>query len=112
MIERPHLKFPFTLDPATNTVQVVEQDTPEHVMSCELVIVHYPAGTRADRPEFGWAWPDMQTMPLDLTPLQQALERFEPRGQANVAQHADLAASLVTVEAQIAIRSSDTGTPA
>jgi phage baseplate assembly protein W len=101
----PHLSFPFQRDPVSGVVQVVEQDTVEHVMSCELVIVHYPLGARTDRPEFGWAWPELEGAPLNLASLEQALGQFEPRGQANASQYADVAAATVYVSVDVAIQS-------
>ena len=107
MIERPHIKFPFQRDPATGKVQVVEQDTPEHVMSCELVIVHCPVGFRADRPEFGWPFPEMRGAPLNLDALTQALEQFEPRGEANAEQYYDVAEAVAHVSVDVKVRSQD-----
>lgn len=90
MIERPHLRFPFARDPHTGSVGVVEQDSVDHVMSCEMVITVCPLGARDDRPEFGWPWPDLQTPPLDTESLRVALEEFEPRADVEVTQFADL----------------------
>ncbi len=101
--ERPHIQFPFQRG-ANGKVNCVEQGEPEHVMSCEMVIVHCPLGYRDDRPDFGWPWPELQNMPLDLSGLEQALERFEPRGDANVTQYADLAASVVSAHVDVLIR--------
>jgi len=102
---RPHLQFPFTRDPVSRTVQVVEQDTVEHVMSCEMVIVSCPLGFREDRPEFGWAWPELKNAPLDLGSLEQALRQFEPRRNASASQYLDFAAATVNVNVEIAIAS-------
>ena len=92
--------------PACGQVSVVEQDTVEHIMSCETVIASYPVGYRHDRPEFGWAWPDLTTYPIDTSGLEQALKQFEPRGKATVVdQYLDamVAASVhVDVEVEIA----------
>jgi phage baseplate assembly protein W len=103
----PHLSFPFQRDPVSGSVQVVQQDTVEHVMSCELVIVNHPLGARLDRPEFGWAWPELQNAPLDLGSLEQALRQFEPRGQASAMQYADVAAATVHVSVDVAIQSTE-----
>jgi phage baseplate assembly protein W len=85
----------YVIDPRAGQVDVVEQDTVEHVMSCELVIVHCPVGYRDDRPEFGWAWPELATAPLNLGPLEQALKQFEPRGNADATQYLDQVGDLV-----------------
>lgn len=91
----PHIKFPLQRDPVTGQVIVVEQDTPDHVMSCEMVIVNHPVNYRQDRPEFGWAWPDLAGLPLNLGSLEQALRQFEPRGNASATQYADAAQAAV-----------------
>ena len=98
----PHFRYPFRRG------SVVEQDTVDHVMSCEMVIVNYPVGYRQDRPEFGWPWPDLQTPPLDLGPLENALKQFEPRGTATATQYADLVQTAMQhVSVDVAIQSSD-----
>jgi phage baseplate assembly protein W len=88
MPDRPHFAFPFTRG-VTGKVNVNEQDTIEHVMACEHVIVRCPLGFRDDRPEFGWPFPVFQNAPLDLTALTEALNRFEPRGTATGHEYAD-----------------------
>jgi phage baseplate assembly protein W len=103
--ELPHLSFPFQRDPVSGSVQVVEQDTVEHIMSCETVIVQHPLGYRQDRPEFGWAWPELENAPLNLGSLEQALQQFEPRGQASATQYLDVARAAVQVSVDVAIES-------
>lgn len=99
---RPHFQFPFRRG------AVVEQDTVDHIMSCEAVIVSYPVGLRQDRPEFGWPWPELSTPPLDLGPLEQALRQFEPRGTATASQYTDLIqASMQHISVDVAIQSND-----
>jgi phage baseplate assembly protein W len=104
--ETPHIQFPFTRG-SSGSINVVEQDSVEHVMSCELVIVHHPLGYRYDRPEFGWAWPELENAPLNLNSLEQALRQFEPRGDASAAQYADVAAAAINVSVDVAIQSTD-----
>jgi phage baseplate assembly protein W len=87
--EIPHFRHPFGRDPRTGKVAVVEQDTPEHVISCENVIVACPIGARDARPEFGWAWPEFRTAPLDVAGLEKALREFEPRSRATASEKAD-----------------------
>jgi len=86
----PHFAFPFQRG-RNGKVNVVEQDTEQHVMSCEALIVRYPRGFRVSRPEFGWNWPLFKTLPLDLSGLEEALATFEPRGRADASQWADAA---------------------
>ena len=108
--ERPHIAFPFARG-ASGSVNVVEQDTVEHVMSCETVIVSHPLGYRHDRPEFGWAWPELANVPLNLNSLEQALRQFEPRGSATASQYADVAqAAVQRVSVDVAIQSLEDAT--
>jgi hypothetical protein len=88
--DRPHIAFPFGRDPATGSLGVVEQDMAEHIMACEMVIAVCPLGARDDRPEFGWAWPELSTPPLDTGALASALETLEPRADVAITQYGDL----------------------
>lgn len=103
MADRPHFAFPFERDPS-GKIRVVEQDSDEHVMSCEHVIVRCPLGWREDKPEFGWPWPEFANMPLDLTGLEAALRRWEPRSRANATDYTEVANAAVrevTVEVEL-----------
>jgi phage baseplate assembly protein W len=77
-LERPHFQQPFTFVPGQG-VNVVEQDTPEHIQSCWYTIAACPTGFRTERPEFGWDQPFMRTMPVDFSGLVAAFQLFEPR---------------------------------
>jgi len=92
--ENPHFKFPFTLN-AEGRINQIEQDTIEHVQSCEEVIVRCPLGFRDDRPEFGWPWPEFANIPIDPQALEDALATFEPRGRANAVEWAEAANAAV-----------------
>jgi phage baseplate assembly protein W len=93
MADVPHFAFPFGR--SDGKVAVVEQDTSQHVMACENVIVRCPVGFRNERPEFGWRFPQFDPVPLDVRPLEAALARFEPRGHANAEEHADAVSAAV-----------------
>lgn len=102
-VDRPHFRFPFGLG-EDGRVGVLEQDTPDHVMSCEHVIVRCPVGWRQERPEFGWAFPEFRATPLDVGPLEAALAQFEPRGNADAhewADEADAAVRHITVNVEV-----------
>lgn len=88
MADTPHFAYPFQRG-ANGHIAVVEQDTDEHVMACENVIVRCPLGFRDERPEFGWPWPEFRTAPVDVGALEEALRRFEPRGRATGHEYAD-----------------------
>ena len=103
MADLPHFKFPFERG-TDGKVGVVEQDTDEHVMSCENVIVRCPVGFRVERPEFGWAFPEFHNAPIDTAALEAALQRFEPRSRATAREYADAADEAVrniTVEVEV-----------
>jgi hypothetical protein len=63
----PHLAFPFARTPDGTGIAVNEQDTENEIMDCQMVIVNCPVGYRDDRPEFGWAFPDLKQAPLNTT---------------------------------------------
>jgi hypothetical protein len=89
-VERPHFDFPFRRDPQTGKVAVVEQGSPEHIAACDNVVIRCPIGFRDERPEFGWPFPRMRTIPLDLSQLREALRRFgHSNGGADVSQYTD-----------------------
>jgi phage baseplate assembly protein W len=99
----PHFAFPFERG-ADGKVKVVEQDTPEHVMACENVIVRCPRGYRLDRPEFGWPFPTFRNAPIDVNELEAALRKFEPRSRVSAFEYADVADNArrnITVEVQV-----------
>ncbi len=79
--ETPHFAFPFGRG-ANGKIEVCEQGSEAHVTACANVIARCQLGARPERPEFGWRWPYMHLLPLDLTGLTDALARFEPRARA------------------------------
>lgn len=83
MANRPHWGYPFARG------SYVEQDTPDHVSSCENVIVRCPVGFREERPDFGIPWPEFATAPIDPVEITAALRRLEPRGNATGEEYAD-----------------------
>jgi phage baseplate assembly protein W len=85
MTDIPHWTFPFARG------SYVEQDTTDHVMSCENVIVRCPLGFRDDRPDFGIPFPEFATVPVDPAAVTAALRRLEPRGEARGEEYADTA---------------------
>lgn len=111
--ERPHFAFPFARG-ANGKVNVVEQDSPEHIMACENVIARCPLRARVERPDFGWRWPYMRALPLDTTDLIAALKRFEPRSEptAESAQElAQVALGVADVNVNVGVPNADpTGT--
>jgi phage baseplate assembly protein W len=88
----PHLAFPFRRNPDTGKVVAVQQDTDEHIQSCEASIANCNLGRRIDRPDFGWPFPTGKQIPVDPRPLIDALNKFEPRVKnRSVTEYQDLA---------------------
>jgi phage baseplate assembly protein W len=74
-VEFPHFAFPFQRGPDN----VVEQDTPEHVLGCLLTIAHCPVGFRLERPDFGIPWMEYRTQIDPSSSVEDALLELEPR---------------------------------
>lgn len=102
---RPHFAFPFTR--TATGVQSVEQDSEEHILAQEQMVAYCPLGYREERPEFGWPWPDLQLMPIDATPLLNALNTFVPDANATLARAYMVAAGVFEIDVNVQIKSSD-----
>lgn len=85
----PHFRWPFELCTRHDQIKVVEQDSSEHIMACENVIVRCPVGFREDRPEYGVPWPEYNQK-IDDGGIAAALRRWEPRSQADVSHAREL----------------------
>jgi hypothetical protein len=90
MAENPHFDFPFRRGP-DGKVAVVEQRSPQHITSQQLAVVLTPQGYRAERPDFGWEWPEFATIPLDLSSLRDAFIRLVPDADSTIEEWADAA---------------------
>jgi phage baseplate assembly protein W len=89
-------------------VMVVEQDTADHILSCQSVIASCPVGFRNDRPEFGWAFPVFQQLPIQYDALVDALRTFEPRAPDITATEAeDLVVGSETILIQSRVETDD-----
>lgn len=100
MVVTPHFAFPF--ERVNGKAMTVEQDTVEHVMSCENVIVRCPVGFRVERPEFGIPWPEYRQ---DVQPgeIEAAMRRFEPRSNlraSEIRSLLDASQSEITIEVE------------
>jgi phage baseplate assembly protein W len=103
MAELPHFSFPFSRG-SGGSVNVVEQDTDEHVMACAQVIVRCPVGFRDERPDFGWDFPEFRNK-MDLGEIEEALTSFEPRAAYSLSEKdledlADQAAREISIEVE------------
>lgn len=105
MIDRPHFAYPFQRG-TNGRVNVVEQDTVEHVNSCCNLILRCPFGFRDDRPEFGWPFPEFVNIPVDTKALTDALQEFEPRASYRIEEYrsmAEAAVREVSIDAQVEV---------
>lgn len=101
--ERPHFEFPFRRG-TDGKIACVEQDTLEHIASCENVIVRCPVGFRDDRPEFGIPFPEFRNIPVDPRDIEDALLTYEPRGRANAREYqeaADASVRRVSIDVEV-----------
>jgi phage baseplate assembly protein W len=106
----PHLAFPFSRSTDGSQVLVVEQSAADEIMACANVITLCPIGYRADRPEFGWPWPDLKVIPVDAGPLVRALNMFEPRASSSsvdVETMAQAALAIQNIQVDVGIPAAD-----
>ena len=106
--DRPHFQQPFTRPAGTHGVNVIEQDTSDHILSCQWTIASCPVGFRDERPEFGWAFPTFQPLPVDYAALVDALKTFEPRApNVTAAEAEDLVLGTETILITTKVETSD-----
>jgi phage baseplate assembly protein W len=98
-MDRPHFAFPFARG------SYVEQDSMEHVVSCENVIVRCPVGFRIERPDYGVPWPDYATQ-IDGEAVSAALEALESRSTCTAEMARDrLADAMATITIKLEVDS-------
>ena len=76
----PHFVTPFSLG-STGKPKVAEQDSTDDVRSCVLNILSCPLGGHLGDSAFGTPSILFQTIPIDPTPLMNAVQEYEPRAQ-------------------------------
>lgn len=98
-----HFAYPFERGP-DGDLNMVEQDTPEHVMAQVNTVVRYPVGYLAEEPDFGIPWPDFRQAPIDARAIADAVVAQVPdAADVSVTEFADAAgAAYRTVELDIA----------
>jgi hypothetical protein len=99
MAEPVHLAQPFVI--GAKGAAVVPQDSPEDKAACVYRIAVCPEGFREDDPSFGIPELAFQTVPLDLTAAEDAIERLEPRAELQTSEQAEAmnqAIRIVTME--------------
>jgi phage baseplate assembly protein W len=95
MADIPHFAFPFARGVH------VEQDSAEHIMSCENVIVRCPVGFRVERPDFGIPWPEYATA-VDENVVLATIRRLEGRSTLSAEQARDLLGDVtITINVEV-----------
>jgi phage baseplate assembly protein W len=83
----PHLAVPFTI--TKQGVETVEQDSVEEIAGCVYNICVCPQGFRGDQPSFGRPPVEFGSVPLNLAPLEAAIEEWEPRADLTITDQAE-----------------------
>jgi hypothetical protein len=100
----PHFSLPFRF--ATPTAAVTEQDSLDEIADCVYAILVCPAGFRVESPLFGLPDPTFAMPAPDLDEIRNAIETWEPRAAAALAERPDLLDELVAhVEVLVQLRS-------
>lgn len=81
-VQVPHIQYPFRFG-ANGHANVLEQDFVDEVANCCQVVIKCPVGFRIELPEFG-AVDQAFTTAMDADPIVAALQRWEPRADAEV----------------------------
>ena len=87
MTDIPHFAIPFRF--AGGAAVVVEQDTTDEILSCELAILLCPVGFRMELPAFGIPDPTFSEGAPDANVIAAALTTWEPRSQEMVTSQID-----------------------
>lgn len=94
MADIPHFALPFRF--AGGAAVVVEQDTTDEIMSCELAILLCPIGFRVELPDFGIPDPAFSQGVPDVEVIAAALTLWEPRSQEAVTGQLDALDELIS----------------
>lgn len=81
-IELPHFSAEFTITRTGSTY--VEQASEEDIVACCYRLLVCPEGFREDLPEFGLEELTFQTIPLDLSIIEETIERWESRATSSI----------------------------
>jgi len=92
-LNRPHFTWPF--ERRGGHVAVAEQGSQAHINTQIYSVVATPLGYRAERPEFGWPFPEFAMVPLELATLQAAIANFVPDADVHIEEWADAASQAV-----------------
>jgi phage baseplate assembly protein W len=100
----PHFSLPFRF--ATPGAAVTEQDSLDEIAGCVYAILVCPVGFRVESPLFGTVDQTFAMPAPDLDMIRDAIETWEPRAAALLAERPDVLDELIArVEVQVQIRS-------
>lgn len=106
MTDLPHFALPFRF--ANGAAVVVEQDTTDEILTCELAILLCPVGFRVELPDFGIADPTFSQGVPDVSVIAAALTQWEPRSQEVVSGQLDALDELIShVQVRVGAPSDD-----
>ena len=88
----PHLAYPLRFTGGTATLN--EQDSPADVTDCIAAILTCPLGHRTEQPDFGITEQALRENGADLTEINAAIARWEPRARSS-SEHATAVDALV-----------------
>ena len=94
MADIPHFALPFRFD--KGAAVVVEQDTTDEILCCELAILLCPRGFRVELPDFGIPDPTFSQGVPDTDVMATALATWEPRSQETVTGQLDALDDLIS----------------
>lgn len=97
--DNPHFAFPFKMK--TRMAAVLEQDSPDEIVTAARALLGTPRGARLDNPAFGIPEQLFKQGGASADEIRQALDLFEPRATYLVQVQPDLLdamTSRVTVE--------------
>ena len=104
MTDLPHFSLPFRF--ATPGAIVTEQDSLDEIADCVYAILVCPTGFRVESPLFGVVDQTFAMPAPDLDMIRNAIETWEPRASALLAEHPDALDELIArVEVNVQIRS-------
>jgi hypothetical protein len=90
----PHFALPFRFE--NGSAVVVEQDTTDEILTCELAILLCPVGFRMELPEFGIPDPTFSQRSPDVEAIAAALAAWEPRAQETMSGQLDALDELIS----------------
>jgi phage baseplate assembly protein W len=104
MTDVPHFALPFQF--ATPGAIVTEQDSLDEIAACVYAILVCPLGFRVESPLFGIVDQTFAMPAPDLDMVRNAIETWEPRAAALLAESPDALDELIArVEVQVQVRS-------